>query len=66
MWWGTIIGLGLGAWLSYSFILPVGILGLKLAELTIGDVLRVFGGLAATILAAGIGYLIDVGVGNAD
>lgn len=66
MWWGTIVGLAVGAWVSYSFILPADILNLKLAAMTIGDLLRIFGALAATLVAAGIGHLVDIGLGNAD
>jgi hypothetical protein len=66
MWWGTIIGLAIGAWLSYSFILPTGILDVKLAEMTIGHLLRIFGGLVAIAIVAGIGHLVDIGLGKAD
>ena len=66
MWWGTIIGVVIGALLSYSFIFPPNILDLKLAAMTIGDLFRIFGGLVATVMAAGIGYLVDIGIGNAD
>ncbi len=66
MWWGTIVGLAVGAWLSYSFILPTDVLNLKLGAMTIGDLLRIFGALVATLVAAGIGHLVDIGFGNAD
>jgi hypothetical protein len=66
MWWGTIVGIAIGAWLSYSFILPADVLNLKLAAMTIGDLLRIFGALVATLVAAGIGHLVDIGLGNAD
>jgi len=66
MWWGTIIGFVIGAWLSYSFIFPADILDLKLAAITIGDLLRILGGLVATVVVAGIGHLVDIGLGNAD
>ena len=52
MWWGTIVGLGVGAFVSYSFILPSDILNLKLSTMTIGDILRMFGALIATGTAA--------------
>ncbi|MGD0236210.1 MAG: hypothetical protein ABSC55_16950 [Syntrophorhabdales bacterium] len=58
MLWGIIIGLGVGAWLSYSFILPADVLNLKLAEITIGDILRILGAFFATFGGAGIGSLI--------
>jgi len=66
MWWGAIVGFAVGAWLSYSFILPADILNLKLVAMTIGDLLRIFGALVATLVAAGIGHLVDIGLGNAD
>jgi hypothetical protein len=66
MWWGTIVGLAVGAWLSYSFILPTDILNLKLVAMTIGDILRMVGALAITIAFASIGHLVDVMAGNAD
>lgn len=66
MWWGTIVGLVIGVWLSYSFIFPADILGLKLAAITIGDLLRIFGGLVATVVAAKLGHLVDIVLGNAD
>lgn len=44
MWWGAIVGFAIGSWLSYSFIFPADIIGLKLAGITIGDLLRIFGG----------------------
>jgi hypothetical protein len=66
VWWGTIAGLAIGAWLSYSFILPADILSLKLSAMTIGDILRILGALGTTIVAAGIGHLVDIGAGNAD
>ena len=66
MWWGTIVGLAVGAWLSYSFILPADILNLRLAAITIGDLLRIFVAVAATLAAAGVGHLVDIGMGNAD
>jgi hypothetical protein len=41
MWWGTIVGFAVGAWLSYSFILPTDVLNLKLVTITISDLLRI-------------------------
>ena len=66
MWWGTIVGLVIGGWLSYSFVLPTDVLNLKLAAITIGDLLRIFGALVVTLVTTGIGHLVDVGLGNAD
>ena len=65
MWWGSIVGLAIGAWLSYSFILPADVLDLKIVAMTIDDLLRIFGALAATLVAAGIGHLVDIILGNA-
>lgn len=66
MLWGTIVGLVVGVWVSYSFILPVDILNLKLSAITIGDILRIFGALVITIVAAKVGHLVDIGTGNTD
>ncbi len=66
VWWGTIAGLAIGAWLSYSFILPADVLSLKLSAMTIGDILRIFGALGITIVTAGIGHLVDIGADNVD
>lgn len=66
MWWGTLIGLAIGFWLAYSFIFPADIPNIRLAAMTIGDLLRAFGGLVATTIVAGIGHLVDIGLGNAD
>lgn len=60
MGWGTIIGLGVGVWISYSFILPSDVLNIKLAAMTIGDLLRIFGALVATVTAGGIGLLVGM------
>jgi hypothetical protein len=65
MWWGSIVGLAIGAWLSYSFILPADVLNLKLAAMTIDDLLHIFGALVATLVAVGIGHLVDIILGNA-
>jgi hypothetical protein len=66
MWWGTIIGFIGGLWLSYAFIFPADLFNIKLGALTVGGLLRIFGGLVATFIAAGIGHIVDVGLGNAD
>lgn len=57
--WATIVGFVVGALLSYSFILPTDLLNLKLAAMTIGDLLRIFGAMVATLVTTGIGVLID-------
>ena len=66
MWWGTIAGVAIGGWISYSFILPNDILDLRLAFITIGDIFRMIGSFILIIIAANIGHLIDVGMGNAE
>lgn len=66
MWWGAIVGFAIGFWLSYSFIFPADIIGLKLAGITIGDLLRIFGGFVATVVAAQLGHFVDIVLGNAD
>jgi hypothetical protein len=65
MWWGTIIGFIGGSWLSYVFIFPAGFFSMKLLALTMGDLLRIFGALVVALIAAGIGHLVDVTLGNA-
>jgi len=65
MWWGTLVGLGIGFWLAYTFIFPADILNIRLAAMTIGDLLRIFGGLVVTALVGAIGYLVDIGFGKA-
>jgi hypothetical protein len=55
---GFIIGVGLGLWLSSIFIFPSDVLNLKLAAMTIGDFLRIIGGLAVTIILGIIGGFI--------
>ena len=59
MFWGTIIGLIIGASLSYNFILPADVWNLKLAAMTIGDLIRILGALVVTFGVGGIGLLID-------
>lgn len=64
--WGAIIGFIIGASLSYNFILPTDILNLRLAAMTIGDLLRIFGALVATLVTTAIGHLVDIALGKAD
>jgi len=66
MWWGTIVGVAVGSWISYSFILPNDILNLQLSAITIGDIFRMIGSLIAIFVTANIGHLVDIGIGNAD
>jgi hypothetical protein len=66
MWWGTIAGVAIGIWLSYSFVLPSDILNLKLSAITIGDILRIFGAFIITVVISYIGHLVDIGTGNAE
>ena len=56
---GTIIGLAAGAWVSYSFVLPTDVLSLKLAEITIGDILRILASFVIFLAGGGIGALMD-------
>jgi hypothetical protein len=56
---GIIIGIAAGAAAAYFFILPGDILNLKLSAMTIGDVLRIIGAFVATVITAGIGFIID-------
>ncbi len=55
---GGIIGFIVGLVISNAFIFPADVLSLKLANLTIGDVLRIIGGIAAILIAAWIGWFI--------
>ncbi len=53
-----LIGLAMGAFLSYRFIFPADYwLSLNIANLTIGDILRVFCGVMVTLLGGIVGDL---------
>lgn len=52
---GLIIGAGVGLWLSNLFIFPNDVLSLKLADITIGDILRIPGGLVVVLFGGIIG-----------
>jgi hypothetical protein len=58
IWSGLIVGFAVGCVVSYLFIFPANILNLKLADLTIGDLLRIFGGLGCIGLASSLGLRI--------
>ena len=59
--WGKVVGLAVGASLSYFFILPAGVLlTLQFTAIPIGDLLRVFGAIVVTVTAVGIGHFVDV------
>jgi hypothetical protein len=66
MRWGVITGLAIGSWVSYNYIFPDAVLGTRLADITIGDILRIVGGLIITFVAVVIGHFIDIGRGAAD
>ena len=55
----AIIGIAVGAWVSCTLVLPADVLNLKLAEITIGDLLRIVAALVVPFAAAGIVLLID-------
>ena len=57
--WGKIVGLAVGALLSYFFILPADVLNIELAVTSISDLLRVFGAVVVTVMAIGIGHFVD-------
>jgi hypothetical protein len=55
---GAIVGFVAGLFLSNAFIFPAEVLSLKFAVMTIGDFLRIIGGVLVTLLATGIGGII--------
>lgn len=57
---GGVIGLVIGIYISCSFIFPADILALKLVNMTIGDILRILGGLTVIANAAGFGALFGL------
>jgi hypothetical protein len=68
IFWGIVIGFAIGAYFSYAVILPPDILNLKLVNMTIGDVLRIFAALVIAFIGAGTGWLVGlfVGVGKGE
>lgn len=66
MWWTTIVGFGVGLVLSHVWIFPAHAVDMRLVNMTVGDLLRIFGGLVASVTAAGIGNLADIGFGRSD
>ena len=56
--WGFIIGAGTGFLLSTVFIFPPDILNIKLLNMTIGDILRILGGLLVVPLGGVMGARI--------
>jgi hypothetical protein len=63
MFIGALIGLAIGYAVCYFFIFPTDLLSIKLVNLTIGDVLRILGGLVVilitTIVGGNIGSFMD-------
>lgn len=63
MFVGAFIGLAIGYAACHFFIFPADLLSIKLAELTIGDVLRILGGIAVilftTVIGGNIGSAIE-------
>jgi hypothetical protein len=55
---GSIIGLGAGFFVSYFFIFPNDMLNLRLAMITMGDILRILGGIIVLVIGSTIGYWI--------
>lgn len=62
----SIIGLIVGGWIAYGFILPDGLLDISLGQITLGHILRIIGSFLVTGLGGGIGHFIDIGRGKAD
>jgi hypothetical protein len=65
MYLGAITGVIVCFLIAKSFIFPVDILGLKLAEITIGDILRIVGGVVVIIIGWFVGGFIG-GIGHKD
>lgn len=55
---GTIVGFAIGIWFAYNLIFPPDLLNIRLSELTIGNILRIIGGILVAVIIAGIGNLI--------
>ena len=61
----SVVGLGLGLLLTHLYILPLNAPSIKLADLTIFDLLRILAGLITTLvttfLGLGVGKIADKG-----
>jgi len=55
---GSIIGVAAGLWISHAFIFPADVLHLHPSTISIGDLLRIIGGIFVTFGVAGIGGII--------
>jgi hypothetical protein len=55
LWIGIIIGAGAGFVLSTFFIFPSDVLNLRIIEMTIGDILRILGGLLVVVMGGTLG-----------
>ena len=58
---GFLIGSIIGCVLANTFIFPADIFNIKLGNLTIGDVLRIFGGVMVILISTGLGIAIGEG-----
>lgn len=52
---GTVVGIGIAKF----FILPDDVMNLRLAAMTIGDLLRIGAGVVVIVIGAGIGASMD-------
>lgn len=57
-WWGALIGFGIAAILSYSFIFPEDVRHLRLSGATVGDWVRVAVAIIISMVCAWMGYII--------
>ena len=59
MWWSSFVGFGVGLCLSYLCIFPAHVVDMRLVHMTVGDLLRILGGLlVANIIGLATGRLI--------
>jgi len=61
---GFIIGVGAGLLLSNFFIFPNDILSLRLVAMTVGDLLRILGGVVVAVIVGVIGGFIGFFFGD--
>ena len=64
--WGALIGFGLAAILSFTFIVPADIRSLHLSDVKFGDWVLVFVALVISLVCSWMGYIIGDAVADPD